>query len=193
MKFFDFFTKGENNKKMNHLFIVFIIGIMLIILSKSFSMKDNNNPQDTKVVAPNTINKTTTESYEEKLEKRLEKEFSKITGVGDVEVILTLKTSGEIIVNKDSPYSQTDMKEQDSEGGTRENIQVENNEKTVLINGSDGSSKPIILKELEPEVNGIVIIAEGGDDVSVKNYLINAAKVLLDVPAHKIEVLKMAK
>ncbi|GMQ57775.1 stage III sporulation protein AG [Vallitalea sediminicola] len=163
------------------------------MVSKNFIKQGNNAKVDNSIIAPNTYKASDPQTYEEKLEKRLEKEFANIDGVGKIEVIIMLKTSGEIVINKDIPNSKTQSDEVDSEGGTRQNIQTDSREATVLINNSDGSTKPIILKELEPEISGVVIIAEGGDDILVKKNLINAAKVLLDVPMHKIEVMKMVQ
>ena len=193
----DFFTKGnkteKDKKKISFLFIMFLTGLLLLLFSKNLIKPSNNTKVDNSIIAPNTYKASDPQTYEEKLEKRLEKEFANIDGVGKVEVIIMLKTSGEIIINKDTPNSQTQSDEVDSEGGTRQNIQTDSKEATVLINNSDGSTKPIILKELEPEISGVVIIAEGGDDILVKKNLINAAKVLLDVPMHKIEVMKMVQ
>ncbi|WP_113675644.1 stage III sporulation protein AG [Vallitalea guaymasensis] len=193
----DFFTKGnkteKDKKRISFLFIMFLTGLLLLLFSKNLIKPSNNTKVDNSIIAPNTYKASDPQTYEEKLEKRLEKEFANIDGVGKVEVIIMLKTSGEIIINKDTPNSQTQSDEVDSEGGTRQNIQTDSKEATVLINNSDGSTKPIILKELEPEISGVVIIAEGGDDILVKKNLINAAKVLLDVPMHKIEVMKMVQ
>ncbi|QUH31049.1 stage III sporulation protein AG [Vallitalea guaymasensis] len=193
----DFFTKGnkteKDKKRISFLFIMFLTGLLLLLFSKNLIKPSNNTKVDNSIIAPNTYKASDPQTYEEKLEKRLEKEFANIDGVGKVEVIIMLKTSGEIIINKDTPNSQTQSDEVDSEGGTRQNIQTDSREATVLINNSDGSTKPIILKELEPEISGVVIIAEGGDDILVKKNLINAAKVLLDVPMHKIEVMKMVQ
>ena len=44
---------------------------------------------------------------------------------------------------------------------------------------------------MEPEIEGVIIVAEGGGDIIVKNSLISAANAALGVPTHKIEVLKM--
>ncbi|GMQ64123.1 MULTISPECIES: stage III sporulation protein AG [Vallitalea] len=193
----DFFTKGnkteKDKKRISFLFIMFLTGLLLLLFSKNLIKPSNNTKVDNSIIAPNTYKASDPQTYEEKLEKRLEKEFANIDGVGKVEVIIMLKTSGEIIINKDTPNSQTQSDEVDSEGGTRQSIQTDSKEATVLINNSDGSTKPIILKELEPEISGVVIIAEGGDDILVKKNLINAAKVLLDVPMHKIEVMKMVQ
>ena len=194
---FDFFTKGDkgekDKKKISFLFIMFLTGVLLLMLSKTFIKPSDDTKVDNSIIAPNTYKASDPQTYEEKLEKRLEKEFANIDGVGKVEVVIMLKNSGEIVINKDTPSSETQSDEEDSEGGKRQTVQTESTEATVLINNSDGSTKPIILKELEPEVSGVVIIAEGGDDLLVKNNLINAAKVLLDVPMHKIEVMKMVQ
>jgi stage III sporulation protein AG len=193
----DFFTKGnkseKDKKRISFLFIMFLTGLLLLMVSKNFIKQGNNKKADNSIIAPNTYKTSDPQTYEEKLEKRLEKEFANIDGVGKIEVIIMLKTSGEIVINKDIPNSKTQSDEVDSEGGTRQSIQTDSREATVLINNSDGSTKPIILKELEPEISGVVIIAEGGDDILVKKNLINAAKVLLDVPMHKIEVMKMVQ
>jgi len=41
------------------------------------------------------------------------------------------------------------------------------------------------------EISGIVIVAEGGDNVIVKDSLIRAAQALFGVSANKVEVFKM--
>ncbi|MCT4543700.1 MAG: stage III sporulation protein AG [Vallitalea sp.] len=195
---FDFFKNNndkaeKDKKKLSLLFILFIAGLLLLLASKPLTKQNNKIKVDNTIIAPNTYKTSDPQTYEEKLEKRLEKEFAKIDGVGKVEVIIMLKTSGEIVINKDAPNSESEIDEVDSDGGTRKSSQKESKEATVLINNSDGSTKPIILKELEPQISGVVIIAEGGDNILVKNNLINAAKVLLDVPMHKIEVMKMVQ
>ena len=48
--------------------------------------------------------------------------------------------------------------------------------------------KPIILKEVLPEVKGVVVVADGASDTLIKERLVNAVKVLFDIPIHKIQV-----
>ncbi len=191
---FQFFSNGGNKKldkkTMHMLFIVFVVGVILLILSQLFNNKSPEQPAHT-VLPSVSAKRNDSLTYEEKLERKLEDELSKIQNVGNVEVILTLKAGKEMVLDKDMPMTQSKINEQDSEGGSRISEDQDVKETTVIVNNPDGSTNPIILKELEPEVNGIVIIAQGGDDLIVKNNLINAAKVLLDIPAHKIEVMKM--
>jgi len=40
-------------------------------------------------------------------------------------------------------------------------------------------------------VEGVIIVAEGGDDILIKEALMNAAKTVLGIEMHKVQVLKM--
>ncbi|PKM50042.1 MAG: hypothetical protein CVV02_13040 [Firmicutes bacterium HGW-Firmicutes-7] len=179
---------NKQKKIINILFIIFCIGFAIIIFNKQNIMEEEKFQKaqgDASV-----LHEEESIKYSDAIEKRLEEEFRKIDGVGRVDVLLTMKTKGEVVLNKDSPYSSSNINEKDKDGGSRESDEMNQQQTTVMIKKGDGSEAPIIIKELLPEVNGILIIAEGGDDIIVKNNLINAAKVLLDLPAHKIEVMK---
>ncbi len=57
----------------------------------------------------------------------------------------------------------------------------------VIIN-SNGSSGPIIIKEIMPEVKGVIVVAEGAGNVIVRLELIRAVMVALDIGAEDIEI-----
>ena len=57
---------------------------------------------------------------------------------------------------------------------------------------SDGSSSPYVSKELSPEIEGVVVIAEGGDDAVVVKNITEAVQALFGVEAHKIKIMKRA-
>lgn len=179
---------NKQKKIINILFIVFCLGFAIIIFNKQNTIEEEKQQKTQNNTS--VLHEEDTINYNDAIEKRLEDEFKKIDGVGNVNVLLTMKTKGEIVLNKDSPYSSSKITEMDKEGGSRESDEIDQQQVTVMIKKGDGSEEPIIIKELLPEVNGILIIAEGGDNLIVKNNLINAAKVLLDLPAHKIEVMK---
>lgn len=182
-------TKNKYKRIMEALVVVFVLGLFMILTSNNSSPKKVE--QTTKSTQSIEQIQQDVQSYSDAIKAQLEEELTKIDGVGKVEVMLTMKTKGEIVLNKDMPYTTSTSEESDHDGGTRESKENEQQEQTVIVNNSDGSEQPIIIKEYLPEVSGILIIAEGGDQPTVKNNLINAAKVLLDLPAHKIEVMKM--
>jgi stage III sporulation protein AG len=127
----------------------------------------------------------------EVLEKRLEDILSKVEGIGSVEVMISLKGSKELVILKDSPYKEERINETDGEGGSRITSSLEQEENTIMIEGDDGTRNPYVLKELEPQVEGIVIIAEGGNNSIIINQIVEASQVLFGVPAHKVKVMKM--
>lgn len=186
---FDFLNGDNKQKKIIYILLsVFLIGIAFILLNTEEKIKDQVEKE---LTSPYTVEE---EVYDhEEMEKKLEKKLSKIDGAGKVEVMITMKNKGEIILNKDIPYQSSQIFETGQEGGKKESVDREENENTVLVQKSDGSEEAIVIKELLPEVSGALILAEGGDRIDVKNNLIQAAKVLLDLPAHKIEVMKMVQ
>jgi stage III sporulation protein AG len=46
------------------------------------------------------------------------------------------------------------------------------------------------LQEKEPELEGVVIVCDGGDDVLVKKEITEAVSALFQIETHKIKVMK---
>ncbi len=108
-------------------------------------------------------------NYEESLTEELKNTLSKIKGAGKTSVMITFSDKGKI-------YPLTDKSE------TGQNV----NERTVSVSG-----KVAVLKESYPTVRGVVVIAEGGDNETVQENLINAVSALTGAPFHQIKVFKM--
>lgn len=191
MKWFeDFFKKNEDGSanKIWYIVILLCIGVILFMFANK-NITESEVEQTSPVM--DTVQTAKTLSYEERLENRLEEAFSKMAGVGKVEVTLTIASSKEVILNKDTITDNSTLVEQDSNGGNRSSEDANFNEKTILTSGNDGSQEPIVLKETMPMVQGVMILALNGDDPTVQADLTKAAETLLNVPAHKVNVFKM--
>jgi len=127
---------------------------------------------------------------ERALETRLEAFFSLVEGAGKVRVMISPLTGRETVFAIDVNQSESSSTEQDAQGGTRETHQHQSQEKTVMVTDRQGTSSPLILREVEPQIRGIVIIAEGGDSPVVRDALTRAARAVLGLDAHMIQVLK---
>ena len=69
--------------------------------------------------------------------------------------------------------------------------QVEaNEEKTVLVENSDRDSSPYIVQEREPEIEGVVIVCQGGYDSVIKREITDAVSALFSIESHKIKIMK---
>ncbi|HOQ16374.1 MAG TPA: hypothetical protein PLL17_08670 [Defluviitaleaceae bacterium] len=188
--------QDKKNKNLLYNITFFIgIGVLLIILGDTAF---NNLPRKLEEKRDNLVSnegnlKEMNKTYEDVIEERLKEIFSKMEGVGKVEVMVTISYGKEIFLAEDvnSNYSRTI--EEDSQGGKREITSEDIQSKTVMQNTGSGSTQPVILKEKYPEIKGVLILAEGGEDPRVKQQLTAAAETLLGVPAHKVQVFKMNK
>ena len=131
------------------------------------------------------------EEYGALLSKQVEDILKYMEGVGRVRVLVTMEASKEAIVEKDSPYTRTNTLETDSEGGSRNISDMENQEETVYITDSQGNKTPYVVKEMAPLVKGVVVVAEGGGQSEVKESITEALVALFDLEPHKIKVVKM--
>lgn len=173
------------------LVIIFMCGILLIILSFP-TFFSGGDEKKTTTAEPSTLQTTKTDaSYEEEMEARLKEALMKVEGIGNVDVMITLKSSKESVTLKDTPYSQESLDETDSSGGERKSTSIDKQEETVLQNSGSGESTPYVIKELEPEIEGVLVIAQGGGSQTIISEIVGAVEVLFDVPAHKIKVMKM--
>lgn len=187
----------------SRLIILLLAGVFLLVLEFPNMLSLNNKSKDSsgstgstnsnKNYSVSTENEDETDTYIKTLEERLKKILAKVDGIGSVEVMITLKGSKELIILKDEPYTQESMNEVDGEGGNRVSSSIEKEESTVLVNDENGDSVPYVIQEIEPQVEGIVVIAEGGGSAVIKEEILEAAQVLFDVPAHKVKVMKMNK
>jgi stage III sporulation protein AG len=130
------------------------------------------------------------DAYARSLESRLEEILSEMESVGHVKVMITLKASEELVVEKEEPVSRSSTNETDSQGGTRIVNQVETEETTVYR--TDGTtSEPYVVKTLSPEIEGVVVVAEGAGDGNVDKAVTEIAEALFGVEAHKVKVVRM--
>lgn len=129
------------------------------------------------------------DSYEAELERRVREILKKVDGVGQVDVMIVLKSSSEKVVQVDGSSSYSLTEEQDSSGGTRR-IENQEQEQSTVLRTEGGESAPLIAKELRPELSGIIISAEGGGNPAVQAEISAAMEALFGLPAHKIKVLK---
>lgn len=153
-----------------------------------YQVQDSQNGQDS--LAGGTL-EITEDTYEKLLEARLEEILSYVEGAGKIKVMVTLKASGEKVILKESPYTKNTVNEQDSGGGTRNTIELSQSDTVVYIE-ENGGKIPYIIQETAPEIEGILVIAQGADSEAVKKELNAAITALFDLQSHKIKICKMA-
>lgn len=180
--------------KKDQLLIILLAGVLLIIIawpsgntsnSKKSAVPDDTSNQQT------ASEEESLNAYGEALEKRLQETLSKVDGVGKVEVMITLKSTSEKVIEKDTQSASNSTVETDSEGGQRETKESSSNKTSIYAEDENGVQSPYVVKELEPEIEGVVVIAEGGGNAVTAQNISEAVMALFSVSAHRIKVMKL--
>ncbi len=191
---------GLSKKTMINLVVLFCIGITLLIISdfyKDLYKNENNSTQidnandninNNSMEQKDNANISTNSSDVDKLEEQLSAILSKIQDAGAVSVMITLESSSEFVPAKDESVSDKVTNEKDLNGGTRIINELNTNDKVVFKNTQEGNSEPLIVKEINPQVKGVIVVAEGAKNPKVKLKLTQAVQTVLDIPAYRVTV-----
>mgnify|MGYP001207748061 CR=1 FL=1 len=145
-------------------------------------------PNDQQVFMEQSQPKTVFEEYEAKVESRLKETLETIVGVGTVEVMVSIDSTEEIVVYRNLRESDKETTERDQNGGNRHITETTRSGEIVLHEVS-GDQQPIILKTIKPKIRGVVIVAKGAENLTVKKLILEAVAKGLDVPAHRISII----
>ena len=61
----------------------------------------------------------------------------------------------------------------------------------VLVDGA-GGKVPLVTAQLEPEVKGVVVVCQGGDDPLVVRRVVETVRVALNISSSRISVSRLA-
>ena len=145
-------TTKTGGKLAETVFIILLIAVAALVLFTSLGGKEGEEPEG---------------SYARQTEKRLAAVLSQIEGAGEVEVFLTVRSEGELVVATET---------------------TEHADGSVTTSPVLSGGEPIVLEECLPAVTGVLIVAEGADDLSVRFNLLEAAASVLDINQSLIKV-----
>ncbi|WP_281725603.1 stage III sporulation protein AG [Lachnoclostridium phocaeense] len=190
-------TKGKGGStwlRKDRLLILLLSGVLLLVITLPISDESGESERSGAAGEQSGGVLPGEEDYAEYMERKLKDVLSKVSGVGEVEVMVTLRSTSEKVVEKDEEKESETMTEQDSQGGTRTTSRNSSSGTTVF--GEDGSGtssgqEPYVTKELTPIVEGVVVIAQGGDEPVTVQNITEAVQALFNVDTHKIKVMKL--
>lgn len=173
----------------DRLLILFLAGVLLLVIALPIGEKEGQREEKLKAEELETTD-VAAEEYAMFLERRLEKLLSQIDGAGDVSVMITLQSTAEKVVEKDTEENSETVTEEDSQGGNRTTRNTERREETVYDEEKSEGQAPYVRKELSPKVEGVVVISPGGDQPVVTKNITEAVQALFDIDTHKIRIVK---
>lgn len=171
--FLELKEKFKSEKKLFILMGLGLLGILLLCGSEFIKMPVTEEKQ--------TVQTDTQSEYCEALEQKLQGVLSKTQGAGRVEVMITLQSSDEKIYATDE---KTNYKS--SQSVTERTY----DEQYVLADGNSDTGG-IVLKTNAPEIKGVIVVCDGGDNSAVANQITNAVCASLGIQSNCVSVLKM--
>ena len=154
----------EKWMKKENLGVLLLAGLLLLVIA--LPTKSNEENTETEAEDQETDQNLQDQDWQTKMEERLVEVLEQVQGVGKAEVFLTCEGTQEKVVEKDET-------------------------ETVYERDSRGNQTPYVSSEIYPEVTGVLVVAQGGDDPVVIQNIQEAVQVLFQVEAHKIKVMKM--
>lgn len=156
--------KIQSNRKIQILLIAILSVFVLVIFFGNMFSENISETEDT--TDPVKV-------YVSSLEKKLSEMLGRVDGAGNVSVIITVKSGMETVLAMEKTTTET-------ASGT------ETVDKPILVNG-----KTVVVKELYPEITGVLIVAEGANNFGVLSKIQQATVSLLDIELNQIEILTM--
>jgi stage III sporulation protein AG len=194
-KIFDKYFNGDSKKTVRNMVIVILCGVLLILIADVISgLNSRNSSADKSDVEVNTTIgiPVTSSAYEEKIKKDLTDTLSLISGVGKVTVMIYFEGGSESIpaVNINNTNRKTD--EKDNQGGIRVTTEENKNTNVVVID-KNNATEPFIVKQVNPDIGGVMVVAEGATSSEMKEKIHNAVKTVLNLAPNNVTVMPMKK
>lgn len=162
----------KKDKKLAFMLLLAIIGVVLLIGSEFFNKEKSDQNLKTSI---------DTSEYAENIEKKLVEIISAIDGAGNVSVMVTVETSEEnVYARQVKGDEQTDS----------EKSALQYEYEYIVVKSGTSAENGMLLKVIEPNIRGVAIVCDGGDNASVRENIINTVSAVLNIKTNKISVCK---
>lgn len=154
-------------KKYKYVALVALVGVVLMLLpSGGKEQQDTTEP----------VNVSEAYSLAE-TEQRLERLLGRIRGVGQVEVMLTLKSGSSLQLAENRSTSLRDTEDRQERD-------------VVTLNRGSGYEDVVVTEQTYPVYQGAVVVCQGADSSAVRLAITETVQVLTGLPSDRIQVAK---
>ena len=184
-----FIEKVKKVKNIEYFIFVLVIAIIIGLFGNWFQPKKDIQVENGNY-DPSETTPVLTREEDSDQEYRLKQVLSTIKGAGKVEVMISYRSGTELIPAMNTVESNTETEERDSNGGIRKVSQVDSNSQPVSMTTSEGT-KPLITREVQPEILGVIVVAEGAEDIRVQMELQKAVQTVLGIHSNQVDIFVM--
>ncbi|GAA5415473.1 hypothetical protein Pryu01_00497 [Paraliobacillus ryukyuensis] len=194
---------GTKPTKVGYILIIGLIGILVLLVANMFQgQTTTQKPQTSSNQMREDLGEETFLQEEKKtsnldeVEKEYESELQalleKIDGVSGVEVMVNLDATQKQVYEKNLIVGTQTTEETDQNGGERK-IEDTSEEKQVVIVRQGEEEVPLLIQTKRPEVRGVLVVAQGVNNLEIEQWVTEAVSRVLDVPVHRISVMPKNK
>lgn len=189
--------------RKDNLLVLILVGILLFVIAlptkeggekRGGTAGENGNVLNSAGAGSDRGAEITEEAvnqdYAADMERRLTEALSDMADVGKVRVMITLKSSSELVVERETPVSRSVTTETDAQGGNR-TVNTSETGESVVYSTEGSSSTPYVVKTYVPEIEGVLVVAEGAGTGTINRTVTEIVQALFHVDAHKVMVVKM--
>lgn len=156
--------------RMNLLVLAGLIGMMLLCISEWIpNDAAAAEPADTYRDQNTSTAETRAKSYADDMETQLKELVEAVEGAGRCRVMVTLSSGEETVYATDTEQGDTSSRSEH-----------------VLL-----GEEALVERVQSPEIQGVVVLCEGGNDATVKNTITEMVRALTGIGANHITVTKM--
>lgn len=196
-------SSGDNKNKtppLQKILLLFLVGTGILLFSSFLSVEKEPMPPpltdqndvsegvEQPAFSPGKKDDYTIQDFENMFETRLEEMLVEVVGIEDVEVMVNLDSTPEMVIATNVDAQNQTTRETDRQQATR-HIEDQSKQEQVVLVRDDSGDRPVIIKTVKPKVRGVLVVAKGADNMQVKAWIVEAVQRVLDVPPHKISIL----
>lgn len=165
-------------KSIKHIEIIILVIFILVLLlicfngTSLFSFLSFTEKSSTSSSSQSSYVSAVT--YTENLESKLKNLLSNIKNAGNVEVMISIDESSTLTFATEQVITTSG--------------QTTKTETNIIFVEKDGVSLPVLVNEKLPEINGVVVVSTGANDVNVKLNILQAVQTILNIDANKIQI-----
>ena len=115
---------------------------------------------------------------------------SRIDGAGQSCVMITMDSTREAIYARD--LREAEDTSSTSEAGRSANSGNISREETHILMNRGSAEEPLVEKQIEPQVRGVMVLCEGAENPVVERRITEAVRTVLGIPTSRICVEKIS-
>ncbi len=166
----------EKLRNPKTLVILGVIGILLIFFS---SFGTSEKKKETALITEGID----TEAYKEAIEADITEMVRSITGNKKVNVVVTLDSG--------IKYSYADTREEISSDKTEkesQSLNTELKEGYITVKSDNGGEEALLVTTQMPEIRGVAVVCEGGDNAVINEKIMNAVTAALNITSKRVYI-----